>query len=355
MASRPPFSAPLAADSVAVFYHAIPKLLVFISDKILLDSRFQEPCCSEHAETIAEFNRRLSGLLLAAYGFGLYDCLHEAFPECIALLAGRGVPVDRVPMLLQTWIIGIECLIRRSVAEQLVPALHRLTSCSAGLSQQALAPDPPLEGHAGAFYDLLAARNRKFAAEYILSRIREGTSIEDVYGRVLLPARERIKRLWCKNRLSAADVQTAEDICRYVMFRVIDSVFGERRYPFKAMVACVQGEEDPLSAEVLANFLEIKGWSVLFLGHDASDEDVLHAVSVNTPNVVVLSVASVSRLYEGRALLMRLKSEFPGMQVVGYGSAIMRARDAFEPLTNALITGFEQGHAAMLQLVIAHA
>lgn len=346
---------PLAADVVETFYQTLPKLFVFTNDKFLLENRFQGPSACAHAETIAWFNRRFGGLLLGAYGFGLYGRLHEEFPVCIAMLVGRGISAARVDALLRAWIIGIQCLVRRPAAEQLVPPLSRLLSRIAELSRQAEAEDPPLEGRVGEFYDLLIARNRKFAAEYILSRIREGMTIEDVYTLILLPALERIRLLWLKNRLSAAEAHTAEDICRYVMFRVIDSIFGERRYPFRALVACMPGEEDVLSAEVFANFLEIKGWSVSFLGHDASEEDIGRALEANQPQVLVMSVASVSQLYPAQNLLSQLKGGFPHVRIGAQGRAVMLVQQYFEPLTDVMISGFEQGHTAMLDQVISHA
>ena len=346
---------PLAPDIVETFYQTLPKLFVFANDKFLLENRFQAPCACAHTETVALFNRRFGGLLLGAYGFGLYDRLHEEFPACIAMLAGRGIPTESIEALLRAWIIGIQCLVRRQAAQHLVPPLSRLLCCISDLAREAKAEDPPLEGRVGDFYELLTAQNRKFAAEYILSRIRDGMTIEDVYTLILLPALERIRLLWIKNRLTAAVAHTAEDICRYVMFRVIDSVFGERRYPFRALVACMQGEEDVLSAEVFANFLEIKGWSVFFLGHDASEEDIGQALEANRPQVLVLSVASVSQLYPARNLLSQLKSSFPRVRIFAQGRAIMLVRPYFEPLTDAVISGFEQGHTAMLAQVISHA
>jgi len=347
--------APLSEDIVESFHQSLPKLLVFVNDKFLLENRFQGGRGSSHSETIAEFNHRFSGLLLGVYGFGLYEHLFEEFPNSIAMLIGRGIPAEALGSLLKAWIIGIQCLLRRQVAEQLVPALEHLLSRVAVLAEKAAAPDPPLTGQVQEFFDLLAARNRKFAAEYILSRIRTGTTIEEAYATILLPARERIRLLWLKNRLSAADAATAQDICRYVMFRVVDSVFGERRYPFRALVACMYGEEDVLSAEVFANFLEIKGWSASFLGHDASEDDIVYAVGTSRPQVLVLAIATVAQLYDGRRLLVQLREKFPEVKIVGCGAAVMRSVPYFEPLTDALVTGFEQGHTVMLNLVIPHA
>lgn len=345
----------LDPDTVAAFHQALPKLLVFVNDKFLLENRFQGACSCAHADIIENFNRDFSQLLLGVYGFSLYAQLSVEIPGAIAMLESRGIQRASFESLLKAWIIGIQCLVKRPASDRLIPPLEWLLAHAAALYGQAGAAEQPLEETVLKLYDLLAAKNRKFAAEYVLSLIREGRSIEEVYTTVLLPALGRIRLLWRKNALSAADEHAAEDICRYVMFRVVDTIFGERRYPFKALVACIQGEENILSAEVLASFLEIKGWSVCFIGHDAPEEDILHAVMTAAPQVIVVSVASVARLHAARDLLQQLRERFPAVKTVTEGPAVLLAREAFEPLSDAVISGFEQGHADMLNLVIPHA
>lgn len=355
MTAALPTFPPLSSDTVEAFRRALPKLLVFVNDKFLLENRFQGTCACEHAEAIEQFNRAFSELLLGVYCFSLYEQLAVQFPGYIAMLESRGIRRESLESLLKAWIIGVQCLVQRPASGRLIPPLEWLLANTAALAVQAAAAEQPLEEPVRKFFDLLAAKNRKFAAEHILSLIREGRSIEDTYTMILLPALSRIKLLWRKNALSAADEHTAEDICRYVMFRVVDSVFGERRYPFKTLVACIQGEENILNAEVFASFLEIKGWSVSFIGHDAPEEDIIHAVATGSPQVVVLSVASVSRLPAARDLLQQLRTRFTEVKTVTEGPAILLAHKDFEPLSDVVISGFEQGHAAMLDLVIPHA
>ncbi|MEI6128353.1 MAG: cobalamin B12-binding domain-containing protein, partial [Pseudomonadota bacterium] len=192
-------------------------------------------------------------------------------------------------------------------------------------------------------------------AEYILSRMRDGRSIESVYTAIVLPALQHIRFRWIKNSISAADEHAAGDICRYIIFRIADSIFGERQYPFKALVACLQGEENMLGAEVLANFMEIKGWVVMFLGHDAPDEDIIHALTANSAQIAVLSVSSIARLPAAKSLIRQVRTAVPQVKIILEGRAIFLAREEFQPLADGIVSGFEEGHAAMLTLVTAHA
>jgi methanogenic corrinoid protein MtbC1 len=172
---------------------------------------------------------------------------------------------------------------------------------------------------------------------------------------VLLPALTRMRHLWRKNQASAADVYVATDICRYIMFRVMDSIFGERRYPFKALVACVPEEEDTLGSEVFANFLEIKGWTVSYIGHGFSGDDILHAVGIGKPQAVVLSAASIPWLPATRKLAGDIRAAAPQVKLFLEGRAVQLASGVFAPLADGIVGGFDAGHAALLEAVVPHA
>jgi len=256
---------------------------------------------------------------------------------------------------LKAWILGINSMIRRPESAELVQPLDCLHRYLPMVFAQMEAQEPVPEEKAGQFVEHLLRKNRKFAAEFIIAIIREGATIEQAYTQVLLPALTRVRHLWRKNKVSAADVYVATDICRYIMFRVMDSIFGERKYPFKALVACVPDEEDVLGSEVFANYLEIKGWSVSYIGHGFSAEDILHAIDIGKPQVVVLSAASISWLPSTRKLIRQIRASAPQVKLFLEGRAVQLSRSAFEPLAEGIVSGFDAGHAALLEAVVPHA
>lgn len=344
------------ADAAQAFGQALPKLVVFVNDKFALENRFAcEDGACRHMETARDFTRRFGDLLLGVYSFGLGASLAQEAAAHIVSLESRGIRPDAVEALLKSWILAIQCLVRRAAAELLVAPLQQLVNNLPALYAAMKEPPPALPEGLGAFFDLLMAKDRKFAAEFILGRIRDGASIERVYEDVLLPALERMRLLWLQNRVSAVDERAAVDICRYVILRVIDSIFGERRYPFKALVACMPCEDDTLGAEVFANFLAIKGWSVSFLGSGVPADDIMYAVLKNSPQAVVLSSASVAGLPAMRGLVDGIREKYPQMKIAVHGRAACLVRAQLAPLVDLVAAGFEEAHAALLQEVLPRA
>ena len=345
-----------AANAAQAFAQALPKLAVFVNDKFALENRFA--CAADsckHMETARDFTRRFGDLLLGIYSFDLGSCLTQESAEHIQSLESRGIKPESVTELLKSWILAIQCLIKRDAADRLIPPLQQLVKNLPGIYAAIKEPPQALPAELEPFFDLLMTKNRKFAAELILSRIRDGASIERVYEDILLPALDRMRLLWLQNRASAVDERAAADICRYIILRVIDGIFGERRYPFKVLVACMPGEDDTLGAEVFANFLAIKGWSVAFLGSGIPTDDIMYAVLKNSPQAVVLSTASVAGLPEARSLIAGIREKYPQIKIAVHGRAALLVREQIAPLVDLVASGLEDAHDALLKEVLPRA
>jgi len=347
---------PVSSAALEFFIQSLPKLLVFVNEKFQLENKFLcEDACCKKTGLVEDFNRKFGVLLSGIYEFSLFEHFADEFSWLLAEQESRGLIRAFLEPDLKAWILGINSMIRRPESAELVQPLDCLHRYLPMVYAQLEAQEHALDEKAGQFVEQLLRKNRKFAAEFIIAHIREGATIEQAYTQVLLPALTRMRHLWRKNRASAADVYVASDICRYIIFRVMDSIFGERNYPFKALVACVPDEEDVLGSEVFANFLEIKGWSISYIGHGFSAEDILHAIDTGKPQVVVLSAASISRLPAAKKLIGQIRASAPQVKIFLEGRAVQLSRSAFEPLVEGIVSGFDAGHAALLKAVVPHA
>jgi len=352
-APNTPTAGPGASEA---FHQALPRLVVFVNDKFALENRFAcDGVACRHMDIAREFTRRFGDLLLGVYSFDLVGHLPEEAAAHIASLDSRGIKPQFVEALLKAWIMAIQCLVKRDAADQLIPAVQQLLNSLPEIYTRLQQQPGDLSAESQPFFDLLMVKNRKFAAEHILSRIRDGAPIERVYADIMLPAPERMHLLWLQNKVSAVDERAADDISRYVILRVMDSIFGERRFPFRALVACMPGEQEALDVEVFANFLEIKGWSVYFLGSDVSDEDIMYAIMKNSPQAVVLSVSSIAGLPEAQRLIDQIRQKYPQIQLAVHGRAALLARQRLASHVDVFISGLEDGHSELLKKVIPDA
>ncbi len=346
----------LSPDAVEAFRRALPKLIIFTNEKLSLEFRFAGQGSNRHRIDLLEHcNTRFGHLLLGVFEFSLYENLAKEFIEYSITLESRGFKLTVVESMVKAWLMGIQCTVAHPADEELLPPLEWLLRNLPQLYKHTETVIPEPDKNTQKFLDFILQKNRKFATESLLALIRGGSSIEEVFASVLLPALEHIRLLWRQNSISVADEHVATDICRYVMFRVIDSIFGERKYPYKALVTCMPSETDLLGGELFANYIEIKGWSVYFIGQTATADEIIHAVQKNRPQVVVLSVASIACLPEAGRLINNIRASITDVKIVAEGRACLLARERLEPLVDATVISLEDGHAKMLNMVMPHA
>ncbi len=172
---------------------------------------------------------------------------------------------------------------------------------------------------------------------------------------VLTAALTTLGRLWQKNDINVVDVHVATDICRYVMMRLADTLPAAPTLPYKTLITCVPGEEHEMGAEILENYLELKGWEVVSMGHIAPEEDILESIARARPDVILVSVILVSHLPAARSLLTQIRSVAPGSKIVIGGPAAVLAGDALGAFADAVVQTFEEAHTRSLQLLGSHA
>ncbi len=346
----------MTVDTFQSFREALPKIILFVNEKVGLEHRFAEDCetCVE-TDLVEQFNRDFGELLAGVFEFSLYPSLPPAFMELADVLENRGIDDGFIFSVLKSWILGIQCLVKMPAAALISAPVQWLTNNFHSIYSDYKTREFPVSEESGQFSRLILDRNRKFAAELLLGYLREGRTIEYIYSSVIMPALSYINFLWRKNRISSGDHYTATDICRYVMFRLLDSIFGERKYPFRAVVVCMPQEKDFIGAEMFANFLEIKGWSVSFFGRNSTEKDLLKAVYERSPQVVVVSVSSIACLSPAKRILNRIKTENVQLVVAAEGRSSVLAVEKIKDIIDVLVDGFDKAHSEMLNMVMKNA
>ena len=207
----------------------------------------------------------------------------------------------------------------------------------------------------GFVHPFLLNKQKKEAAECILKLYQQGTPFETILSEYLPLIMKKIGMLWQKNKITVVDQHVATDLCTYIMFRLSEELVINDTLPYKAVVSCVPGEAHEMGAEILETYLELKGWSALSMGHIAPQNDILQAVLVMKPEVVFLSVSMIARLPEARKMAYEIRSALPKVRIIMGGRAAMRAENKLKDCSDAVVSGFEEGHIQALKLVKSNA
>jgi len=321
MASR------VSAEATTEFRAKLDELLGAVDERLAVDAEFH--CAGIDCDQLGlsrHVNREFGRLLAAVYEFGLFDRLTDEARWFVSMLTRHGFGPGYFSRMLEAWSVAIVSNIRLTYARELAAPLDNLRG-GIGLLFEGRGREPELPAEARELLDLLRARKRREAAENILELARSGRTVEQVVEDVVLPAMRSLGFLWETGRVSVADEHAATEICRYVLYRLFDSIEPVRPTGLRALVSCVPGDEHELGVEIVGEYLRLKGWEVFVVGRSTPPEDILKALAEFCPHVAFFSATLLANLPAARALVTEAQKTLPRLGVVLGGAAAVAAAD----------------------------
>jgi methanogenic corrinoid protein MtbC1 len=346
----------VSGEAAAKFTESLPNLLNLVNDKFAVEERLsQEAVTGGRTDLTRDAHAHFGRMLRAILEFGLYEDMEQEFRWYVSTLSARGLAEPYFRRMIEGWIIAIHSAIEPPHSSELTLPLEwlrkRLHGYYAGRPEAATA----LSREGESFLNLILEGRRRDAAEYILSLKDTGFAAVRLFSDVILPALGQVGLMWQRNEIGVADEHAATEICRYVIYRVIDSMPVDAPLPYRIIVACVPGEEHEMGARILADYLGSRGWAVKYLGRSTPEVDLLAAVASQGIDITVLSVTLLENLPAARDLLLKIRERVPVMKTAIGGRAALKARAVLEAYTDAVVTGFDEAHSVCLRMVGADA
>lgn len=124
---------------------------------------------------------------------------------------------------------------------------------------------------------------------------------------VIMPAQREIGRLWQENRIGVAEEHLATAISQLVVSTLYAHFPRQQPNGKRIIVACVEGEQHELGARLVADFLEMEGFLVHFLGANVPTDSLVSMVRTERPNLVVLSSATTLHIAQLRSAVSRVR------------------------------------------------
>ena len=183
-------------------------------------------------------------------------------------------------------------------------------------------PDDLLAGYLAA----LLAGDRRGALRVIDQALEQGSPVAALQRDVVQAAQREIGRLWERNDISIAQEHMATAISHVALSRLFEQASAAQRVGRRVVVACVEGERHEFPARLVADYLDLGGYDVTFLGADVPTDHLLRLLRAHLPDVLALSV---TMSFNAPALLQaveRVRAEMPALPILVGGNAL-----AWEP------------------------
>jgi methanogenic corrinoid protein MtbC1/CheY-like chemotaxis protein len=190
------------------------------------------------------------------------------------------------------------------------------------------------------YLDLQLLGARTEARSLILQEGRAlGLTVTELFRSVLEPAQRRLGELWQTNQISVAREHLGTGVTEAVMADLVAAAPRASRRGMLVLVACVEGEMHDIGARMLADLLELDGFSVLFLGADVPTDSLLAIIGEESAEILVLSATMVDRLTQLAVTVARVRQMYSaGVRIFVGGQVMDSAPQAVHALAVDLAT-----------------
>jgi methanogenic corrinoid protein MtbC1 len=186
---------------------------------------------------------------------------------------------------------------------------------------------PALDRLFSRYLDAQLAGDRRAALCVVIDEgLAAGHSVHELHTGVLQAAQSEIGRLWQQNRISIAEEHMATAISHVVASRLFEEATAQPRLGKRIMVACVEGEYHEFPSRLVADFLDLGGFDVLYLAANVPTEHLLAMLRDTTPDLLALSVTMSFNVGSLRNAVTRVRGAVPSLPILIGGHAL-----AWEP------------------------
>lgn len=202
---------------------------------------------------------------------------------------------------------------------------------SAGIEK--VAAEGPLALTERLFRQALIAGERQNAVAIVLEALSVRNPLLDIYIDVLQNALYAVGRMWERNEITVAQEHIATAIAQFALALLFERQPSSPKRYGRVVITGVQGELHQVGANIVADALELDGWTVRFLGSNMPHEGILKVIDEHQANVLGISATMLFNLSAVRDLIADARRQRGGkMIIVVGGSAFRTAPDLYKEI-----------------------
>lgn len=257
-----------------------------------------------------------STFLTTVFKIGSYELLARTIPWVYRAYRARGFSYDYFPVELTAWKSGIEKCLDSVYSAQIIEIyvwminnhenMILFSESGEGLTFSLQSETTEMQD---VFLSLLLHSDSRGSLQLVNASIQTIDDLKNFYLDVVCPVMYRIGLLWEQNYISVAEEHVASAIvgritaALYPRFANVDVSRG------KVVVTAGPNEFHEVGARMLADFMEMEGWDITYLGANTPKEELLAILKQHKPFMVALSVATLFNLEHAQQTIEMIKAD----------------------------------------------
>ena len=177
------------------------------------------------------------------------------------------------------------------------------------------------------FVDYLLREDKAGAIRYAIEVLETGSiAVNDLYEMVLGPALNQFHCpendatcIW-REHVRTSIVRSIVEICYPYVLKAKEAP-GFVAVKKTVLVVCPPEEYHEVGARMAADFFELAGFDVVYVGANTPNRDILSAVEHVRPDVLAVSVTNYYNLVKAHAFIEAIAASHPSIRIVLGGAA----------------------------------
>lgn len=254
--------------------------------------------------------------MTTVFKIGSYELLVRTIPWVYRAYRARGFAYDYFPVALAAWKGSVGKCLDSGYSAQIIEIYDWMINNHENMIQLSLSGEGltfSLQRETTeiqeVFLSLLLHGDSKGSLRLANSSIKTIDDMKHFYLDVICPVMYRIGLLWEKNDISVAEEHVATAIVGRISAALYPRFANVDSYRGKVVVTAGPNEFHEVGARMLADFLEMEGWDIIYLGANTPKEELLSILKQHKPFMVALSVATVFNLDHARQTIEMIKAD----------------------------------------------
>lgn len=164
--------------------------------------------------------------------------------------------------------------------------------------------------------------NRAACRATVETLLASGTPVRDLYRHLFHESLYEVGHRWESGTATVATEHLATAITESLLAVAFTHAVARPPLPRRAIVSCAADEFHQIGGRIVADVLELRGWSVGFVGANLPVEALLDAVNRQRPHLVGISVTLAEHLGNGQRAVEVLRGAGLRAPIVLGGAAI---------------------------------
>lgn len=241
-------------------------------------------------------HRNHVNFMINVFNFSLFEMLIRVVPWVYRAYHNHDFSYDYFVIELETWKKAVNKFLSKSSAKEinktydwLIEKHEDMIKLSKSQSHFIITLEEHWQDKKDEFLSYLLEADFDSALKFTDKLIKSADDIEKFYLKIVQPALYDVGNLWEIGKISVAEEHLATAIVGRIMANIYTK-FPKTKKKAKAVVASSPNEFHELGGRIVADFLEIDGWDVYYLGANVPEQELIKLIKKTKPKILALSV-----------------------------------------------------------------